>query len=111
MKTKAIVATLLMAAASADARFAWLYPPKAPSPNEIGHWIVINGDAWPDSTKSEVTTASLSGGEPDGLKASPTKKEKAELKTGVFHSAWPASAPCSPDSETLRRSRNSGQKP
>lgn len=49
MKTKAIVATLLIAAASADARFAWPYPPKAVSPNEIGHWVVINGDAWPDS--------------------------------------------------------------
>jgi hypothetical protein len=35
--------------------------------------------------------ASPSGGGPDPLKSSPTKKEKAELKTGVFHSAWPAS--------------------
>jgi hypothetical protein len=46
MKTKAIVATLLIAAAaSADARFAWPYPPKAVSPDEIGHWVVINGNA------------------------------------------------------------------
>ena len=56
MKTKALLATLLVAtAASADARFAWPYPPKALSPNEIGHWIVINGDAWPDSAAAELT--------------------------------------------------------
>ena len=42
MKTKAIVATLLLAAAaSADARFAWPYPRRAVSPDESGHWIVI----------------------------------------------------------------------
>ena len=53
MKTKAIVATLLIAAAaSADARFAWPYPEKAVSPDEIGHWVVINGYAWPDSAES-----------------------------------------------------------
>jgi hypothetical protein len=56
MKTKAIVATLLIAAAaSADARFAWPYPPKAVSPDEIGHWVVIDGNAWPDSAASELT--------------------------------------------------------
>ena len=50
MKTKVIVATLLVAAAaSADARFAWPYPPKPVSPDEIGHWVVINGNAWPAS--------------------------------------------------------------
>jgi len=50
MKTKAILTTLLIAAAaSADARFAWPYPPKAVSPDEIGHWVVINGNAWPES--------------------------------------------------------------
>jgi hypothetical protein len=114
MKTKAIVATLLIAAAaSADARFAWPYPPKAVSPDEIGHWVVINGNAWLNSAESELTTfadgqtrrgeASLSGSEPGRLKSSPTKKEKAELKTGVLHSAWPASAPCSPDFNALRR--------
>jgi hypothetical protein len=104
MKTKAIVATLLIAAAaSADARFAWPYPPKAVSPDEIGHWVVINGNAWSHDVRSELTTASPSGGGPDGLKSSPTKKEKAELKTGVFHSAWPASVHCSPDSNALRR--------
>jgi len=66
MKTKAIVATLLIAAAaSADARFAWPYPRKAISPDEIGHWVVINGDAWPDSAESELTTASPSGGGPE----------------------------------------------
>ena len=79
MKTKAMVATLLIAAAaSADARFAWPYPPKAVSPDEIGHWVVINGNAWSHDVRSELTTASPSGGGPDGLKSSPTKKEKAE---------------------------------
>ena len=73
MKTKAMVATLLIAAAaSADARFAWPYPRKAVSPDEIGHWVVINGNAWPDSAESELTMASPSGGGSDGLKSSPT---------------------------------------
>src|SRR6266404_3167656 len=59
MKTKAMVATLLVAAAaSADARFAWPYPPKAVSPDEIGHWVVINGNAWSHDVRSELTTAS-----------------------------------------------------
>ena len=54
MKTKAIVATLLIAAAaSADARFAWLYPRKTVSPDESGHWIVINSNLRPHSTGSE----------------------------------------------------------
>ena len=85
MKTKAIVATLLVTAtASADARFAWPYPPKAVSPDEIGHWVVINGNAWPNSAESELTTfadgqtrrgeASPSGSGPDGLKSSPTTR-------------------------------------
>jgi hypothetical protein len=57
MKTKTLVAMLLIAAAaSADARFAWAYPRKAVSPDEIGHWVVINGDAWSDSAESELTT-------------------------------------------------------
>ena len=53
MKTKTIVATLLIAAASADARFAWPYPRKAVSPDEIGHWVVINGNAWSHDVESE----------------------------------------------------------
>ncbi len=74
MKTKAIVATLLVAAAaSADARFAWPYPPKAVSPDEIGHWVVISGNAWSHDVESELTTVSPSDGGPDGLKSSPTK--------------------------------------
>src|SRR5438874_13692690 len=74
MKTKAILATLLVAAAaSADARFASPFPRKAVSPDESGHWIVINGKAWPDSAASELPTASPSGGGPDGLKSSPSK--------------------------------------
>ena len=56
MKTKAIVATLLIAAAaSANARFAWPYPPKPVSPADIGHWVMINGDASPDSAAAELT--------------------------------------------------------
>src|SRR5258705_7091989 len=73
VKTKAIVATLLVAAAaSADARFAWPYPPKAVSPDESGHWVVISGNPWPNSAESELTTASPSGGGPDGPKSLPT---------------------------------------
>jgi hypothetical protein len=53
MKTKTIVATLLIAAASADARFAWPYPRKPVSPDEIGHWVVINGNAWSHDVESE----------------------------------------------------------
>ena len=94
MKTKAIVATLLIAAAaSADARFAWPYPPKAVSPDEIGHWVAINGNAWPDSAESELTTASPSGGGPDGRRTVAKEASKGQLKTGMFHSALPASAP------------------
>jgi len=59
MTIEGIVATLLIAAAaSADARFAWPYPPKAVSPEQIGQWVVINGNAWPDSAESELTTTS-----------------------------------------------------
>jgi len=69
MKTKAILATLLVAAAvSADARFAWPYPRKAVSPDEIGHWVVISGNAWSHDVRSELTTASPSGGGPDRRK-------------------------------------------
>ena|SRR5437773_170031 len=57
MKTKAIVATLLIAAAaSADARFAWPYPRKAVSPDESGHWVVINGNGWSHDVQSELAT-------------------------------------------------------
>jgi hypothetical protein len=52
MKIKAILATLLVAAvASADARFAWPYPRKTISPDETGHWVVINGSAWHNSAE------------------------------------------------------------
>ena len=69
MKTKALFAMLLIAAAaSADARFARPYPRKAVSPDDIGQLIVINGNAWPDSAESELATASPSEGGPDGLK-------------------------------------------
>ena len=87
MKTKAIVATLLIAAAvSSDARFASPYPRKPVSPDESGHWIVITSNSWPHRAESELTTASPSGGGPDAQKSSPAKKEKTQLKTGMFHS-------------------------
>jgi len=73
MKTKAILATLLVAAAaSVDARFASPFPRKAVPPDESGHWIVINANPWSNDVESELTTASPSGGGPDGLKSSPT---------------------------------------
>ena len=66
MKTKAILATLLVAAAaSADARFGPPFPRKAVSPDEIGHWIVINANPWTHDVKSELATASPSRGGPD----------------------------------------------
>ena len=56
MKTKAILATLLVAAAaSADASFAWLYPRKTISPDETGHWVVINGNARSHNVESAPT--------------------------------------------------------
>jgi hypothetical protein len=71
MKTKAILATLLVAAAaSAHARLASPFPRKAVPPDEIGDRVAIN-NAWPDSAESELTTASPSGGGSDGLKSSP----------------------------------------
>ena len=83
MKTRTIVATLLIAAAaSADARFASPYPRKAVSPADVGHWILVNGNSWPYSAESELTTASPSDGGPDAQKSSPAKKEKTQLKTG-----------------------------
>jgi hypothetical protein len=104
MKTKAIVATLLVAAAaSADARFAWPYPRKAASPDESGYWIVINGNPWSHDADSELTTfadgqtrhgeARPSGGGPDGRRTVATEASKGQHKTGMFHSASPESAP------------------
>jgi len=95
MKTKALVATLLVAAAaSADARLASPFPRKPLPPDEIGHWIVINSNPWSHDTKAELATftdgqtrrgeARPFGGGPDGLKSSSTSKEKAQLKTGMF---------------------------
>ena len=69
MKTKAILATLLVAAAaSADARLASPYPRKAVSPDESGHWIVITSNPWSHDVKSKFATASPSGGGPDRRK-------------------------------------------
>ena len=69
MKTKAIVATLLVAAAaSAHARLASPFPRKAVPPDESGHWIVINGNPWSHDVKSKLATASPSGGGPDRRK-------------------------------------------
>jgi hypothetical protein len=62
MKTKAIVATLLIAAAaSADARFAPPFPRKAVSPDESEHWIVINGNPWSQDVKSKLAAATGPG--------------------------------------------------
>ena len=58
MKTKAIIATLLIAAAgSAHARLASPFPRKAVPPSEIGHWIVINGNPWSHDVKSKLAEA------------------------------------------------------
>jgi hypothetical protein len=58
MKTKVIVATLLVAAtATADARFAWLYPRKAVSPDESGRWIVINSNSWSHDVEPKLATS------------------------------------------------------
>ena len=57
MKTKTIVATLLVAAAaSAHARLASPFPRKAVPPDESGDWIVINGNPWSQDVKSELAT-------------------------------------------------------
>ena len=57
MKTKAIVATLLVAAAaSAHARLASPFPRKAVPPDESGDWIVINGNPWSHDVKSKLAT-------------------------------------------------------
>jgi len=69
MKTKAIVATLLVAAAaSAHARLASPFPRKAVPPDESGYWIVINGNPWPHDVESKLATASPSGGGPERRK-------------------------------------------
>jgi hypothetical protein len=79
MKTNAILATLLVAAAaSAHARLASPFPRKAVPPDESGHWIVINGNPWSRDVESKLATfadgqtrrgeASPSGGGPDQRK-------------------------------------------
>jgi hypothetical protein len=89
MKTKAIVAMLLIvAAAIADARFAWPFPRKAVSPDESGHWVVINGNPWSHDVESELTTASPSCGGPDDLKSSPSNEKCRTLRNG-FPGAGP----------------------
>jgi hypothetical protein len=76
MKTKAIVATLLVAAAAnVEAYFASPYPRRAVSPDEVGQWIVINGNPWPCRAESKLTTASPSGAGPDRRKLPPTKEK------------------------------------
>jgi len=80
MKTKVILATLLVAAApSVDARFASPFPRKAVPPDESGHWIVISGNAWSHDVKSKLATASPSGGGPDGPKSSPSKGKMPDV--------------------------------
>jgi len=92
MKTKAILATLLVAAAaSADARFASPFPRKAVPPDESGHWIVINSNPWTHDMESELTTASPSGGGSDGLKSSPSKGKCPTSRNGLLGAALKAS--------------------
>ena len=107
MKTKAIVATLLVAAvASADARFAPPYPRKTlppDEPEEISHWTVISDSPSLHDTKAELAMfpdgqtrrgeASPSGGGPDGASTVAKEASKGQLKTGMFHSTSPALSP------------------
>jgi hypothetical protein len=75
MKTKAIVATLLVAvavAASAHARLAPPYPRKPLPPDESGHWIVINGNAWSYDVKSKLAT--IADGQTRRGEASPCRR-------------------------------------
>ena len=84
MKTKAIVATLLIAAAaSADARFAPPYPRKPVSPDEVGHWILVNGNPWP-----HTADPSRVGGE-----LSPRKQARDSSKTRMSPSGLRRLAP------------------
>ena len=73
MKTKAIVATLLVAvAASAHARLASPFPRKALPPDESGHWIVINGNPWSHDVKSKL--AAFADGQTRSGEASPCRR-------------------------------------
>jgi hypothetical protein len=85
MKTKAIVATLLVAAAaSAHARLASPFPRKAVSPDESGERIVINGNRWSHDVESELATASPSVADRTSKK-SPPIKEKFRTSGKRFH--------------------------
>jgi len=85
MKTKAIVAMLLIvAAASADARFASPYPRKAVSPDENGYWIVINGNPWSHDVESEPHRRVRPVADRTGEKSPPTK-EKFRTSGKRFH--------------------------
>ena len=76
MKTKAIVATLLVAAAAnVEAYFASPYPRKTRPPEERGHWIMTSDSPWSDDVESD----------PDAQRSSPARKEKTQLKAGMFH--------------------------
>ena len=96
MKTKAMLAMLLVAvAASADAHLASPFPRKALPPDESGYWIVITGNSWSHDVTSELTTfadrqtrrgVSQSGSEANGLNSSPARKQKTQFETGMFRS-------------------------
>ena len=80
MKTKTIVATLLVAAAaSAHARLASPFPRKAVPPDENGYWIVINGNPWSHDVKSKLAVARRVRPVADrtGEKSPPTKENSA----------------------------------
>src|SRR2546430_13437986 len=77
MKTKAMVATLLVAAAgSVHARLASPYPRKAVPPDEIGHWIVINSNPWSHDVKSKIVTLPARRGESVRWRTGPAKNRR-----------------------------------
>jgi hypothetical protein len=83
MKTKAIVATLLIAAAaSADARFAWPYPRKTLSPDEIDYWMVIKGNPWPPSAEAKLATWNTRRGEASPSGGGPERRKIAAKQEG-----------------------------
>ena len=87
MKTKAILATLLVAAAaSADARFASPFPRKAVPPDEIGHWIVINGNPWSHDVESELDRRKIVAERSSWCRAQESRKDFTLCEMSIFES-------------------------
>ena len=73
MKTKAIVATLLVAAAaSAHARLASPFPRKTVPPDESGYWIVINRNPWSHDVNFKL--AAFADGQTRSGEANPCRR-------------------------------------